>query len=251
MGCHGKLDLDSPETTSQRRDLVRNHPYLHALYDYWYSSICAALPDQSGEVLELGSGGGFCSDYIPDLTTSDVFPVPGVDRVIDARELPFRDQSLRAIVGTNVLHHIPDIERFFHEATRCLVPGGRLVFIEPWPTFWSTPIYRHLHHEPFDTRRDWSIPDGGPLTAANGALPWILFVRDRNEFFSKFTRLHLVSASPRMPLSYLLCGGLERAYRLPGRLFRFMRFLEYGLDWLGLFALVVIERKSNDPDAST
>jgi hypothetical protein len=79
MGRHEKIDLDSPETTSQRRDLVRNHPYLRALYDYWYSSICEALPSQPGQVLELGSGGGFLSEYIPDLITSDVFPVPGVD----------------------------------------------------------------------------------------------------------------------------------------------------------------------------
>ena len=246
MGRHEKNDLDSPETTSERRDLVRTHPYLRAIYESWYSSICDALPDQSGQTLELGSGGGMLCEYIPDLVTSDVFPVPGVDRVIDARHLPFEDESLRAIVGTNVLHHIPEIERFFTEATRCLRPGGRLVFIEPWPTLWSTPIYRFLHHEPFDTSRDWSIPDGGPLTAANGALPWILLVRDKTEFFSRFPCLDLVSISPRMPFSYLLCGGLDRAYRLPGIFFRWARFLESPLDSVGLFALLVIERTHDD-----
>lgn len=66
--------------------------------------------------LSSSEAGAACA---PDTSqTSDVFPVPGVGRVIDARYLPFEDESLRAIVGTNVLHHIPEIERFFTEATR-------------------------------------------------------------------------------------------------------------------------------------
>jgi len=44
------------------------------------------------------------------------------------------DGSLRAIVMTDVLHHIPNVESFFAEAARCVRPGGVIVMIEPWLT---------------------------------------------------------------------------------------------------------------------
>jgi SAM-dependent methyltransferase len=240
MKAPGKLD--DPQTTANRQSLLRRAGYLRSLYGHWYDEIVGCLPDVPGDVLELGSGGGFLAEVIPGLRTSDVMPVPGVELAIDARELPFADASLRAIVGTNVLHHVPQIERFLSEAQRTLVDGGRLVFIEPWPTPLSKLVYAYLHHEPFDVARDWSIPDGGPLTAANGALPWIVFQRDRERFEREFPHLAVTRTSPAMPFSYLLSGGIGRAWRLPSTLFRVARLLEAPLDRLGLFALIVIER---------
>jgi SAM-dependent methyltransferase len=169
--------------------------------------------------------------------------VPGVELVVDARSLPFPDGSLRAIVGTNVLHHVPDIERFLGEAQRTLTEGGRLVFIEPWPTALSRPIYRHLHHEPFDEGRDWSIPDGGPLTAANGALPSIIFHRDRDLFERTFPNLRVAACQPMMALSYLLSGGIGRTWPLPGMLFDVAELLERPLHRLGMFSRIVVERR--------
>lgn len=151
--------LDDPRTTVRRQGKLAADGYLRRLYVHWYRLIIGALPAVRGDVLELGSGGGFLADLIPGLRTSDVMSLPGVDMQVDARSIPFPDSSLRAIVGTNVLHHVPQIERFFSEAERTLVAGGRLVFLEPWPTPLSRLVYRHLHHEPFDQTRDWiSIP---------------------------------------------------------------------------------------------
>ena len=82
---------------------------------------------------------------------------------------------------TNVLHHLPQPGRFFDEAAGCVRPGGVVAMVEPWNTAWSRWVYRHhLHHETFlPAAADWEVPRGGPLSAANGALPWILFARDR------------------------------------------------------------------------
>ncbi len=66
--------------------------------------VLSEIPLVHGEVLELGSGGGFLRDVFPNVTTSDVMQIPGVDLQVDARRLPFADGSLRAIVGTNVVH---------------------------------------------------------------------------------------------------------------------------------------------------
>jgi ubiquinone/menaquinone biosynthesis C-methylase UbiE len=43
---------------------------------------------------------------------------------LSPRKLPFPDGSLRAIVMTDVMHHIADAECFSAEAQRTLVPGG-------------------------------------------------------------------------------------------------------------------------------
>jgi SAM-dependent methyltransferase len=234
--------LDDPATTADRAELLLRHGYLRALYTSWYESLLSELPDVGGDVLELGSGGGFLREFLPSVVTSDVMEVPGVDRVIDARTLPFADGALRAIVATNVLHHVPDIRAFLREAARTLAPGGRVVAIEPWPTPFSRIIYSTLHHEPFDMARDWSLPPGGPLTAANGALPWIVFSRDRAAFERENPSLRVRRVAPRMPISYLACGGIGRAWPLPARMFRVLRALESPFDGLGLFALISIER---------
>jgi SAM-dependent methyltransferase len=234
--------LDDPATTAARRDRLRGDSYLRRLYAHWYQLIVRELPPGSGEVLELGSGGGFLDEFIPGLRTSDVMQVPGVELVVDARSLPFADGSLRAIVGTNVLHHIPNIERFFGEAQRSLIDGGRLIFIEPWPTPLSKPIYKHFHHEPFDQRGDWSIPHGGPLTAANGALPWIILHRDRVAFEHRFPALRVLNCKPFMPLSYLISGGIARSWPLPPALFNVVEWSERSLAALGLFSVIVLQR---------
>jgi SAM-dependent methyltransferase len=242
MSADTKAHLDDPATTADRAQLLARHGYLRALYASWYAALLAELPDVRGDVLELGSGGGFLREMLPTVVTSDVMEVPGVDRVIDARELPFADGALRAIVATNVLHHVPDIRAFLREASRTLAPGGRIVAIEPWPTAFSRIVYSTLHHEPFDMARDWSLPPGGPLTAANGALPWIVFGRDRREFEREYPNLRVRRVAPQMPISYLACGGIGRAWRLPAGAFRVLRALESPFDGLGLFALISIER---------
>ena len=126
------------------------------------------------------------------------------------------DASLRAIVMTNVLHHLPDVASFFGEATRVVRPGGAIVMIEPWVTPWSRVIYTVLHHEPFDpTAAEWRVSGNGPLSGANGALPWILFERDRSRFEREFPALRVASITPGMPFRYLLSGGFTSGGMYP------------------------------------
>src|SRR5437867_4413096 len=101
------LDIDDPRTTRLRRRILREKPFLRRIYEEWYAAIAATLPPGSGPVLELGSGAGFLAEFVPDLITSEVFHVPGIDLVLDGAALPFKEGSLRAVAMTNVLHHLP------------------------------------------------------------------------------------------------------------------------------------------------
>ncbi len=213
-------DLDDPETTVLRRRIVRENRFLRRVYEDWYRALAADVPHGEGAVLELGSGAGFLEEFIPGLITSEVLPTPGVRRVVDARALPFEAGALKAIVMTDVLHHIPGVREFFAGATRCVRPGGVIAMIEPWVTAWSRFVYTRLHHEPFrPDATEWDFPASGPLSGANGALPWILVRRDRASFEREFPLWRLETVEPIMPVRYLLSGGVSMRPLMPGFLY--------------------------------
>jgi SAM-dependent methyltransferase len=164
-------------------------------------------------------------------------------------QLPFANDTLRAILMTGVLHHIPDVRQFFSEATRCLRPGGKIVMIEPWATSWSRQVYTRMHHEPFEPdASQWHFPSNGPLSDANSALPWILFDRDRATFKREFPLLEVESIKPMMPFLYLLSGGLSMRSLMPGWSFRPWCFVESLFQpWMNswaMFARIVLGKIS-------
>src|SRR5262245_32364944 len=193
--------LDCPEMTLLHGELIRRKPLLRKFYQSVYRffrRIGKTVPP--GLQLEIGSGGGFLKQYIPHVITSDVLDLPGVDRVFSGTELPYPDESISAIYLMNVLHHIPDVEQFLDEVSRTLRPGGALVAFEPANTWWSRFIYRRFHHEPFvPEAAEWRLPSGGPLSLANGALPWIVFVRDLARFERRFPALEVTRVRPGYP----------------------------------------------------
>jgi len=239
------MDVDDPRSTLLRRQIIQSKPFLRQLYAEWYSLICSRLPNQHSAILEIGSGAGFLQEFLPELITSEVFELEGVDRVEDATALTFADGSLDAILMTDVLHHIPDVGLFFAEASRTLRPGGRLLMIEPWRTRWSEWVYTHLHPEPFRPEsRDWRLPPGGPLSGANGAIPWMVFERDRAQFSASYPALEIVSIEGLMPLSYLASGGVSMRSLAPGFSYPAMRGLERRIlrERGAMFALIEVHR---------
>lgn len=241
------LDIDDPGTTHLRRRIIREKSFLRQIYQEWYRTIAAALPAGQGAVLELGSGAGFLRDFVPDLITSEIFTCPDVRVVLDGVALPFANASLRGIVMTDVLHHVPTPRQFFAEATRCVHPQGVLVCIEPWVTPWSRLIYTRLHHEPFCPEMAvWEFPMRGPLSGANGALPWIMFERDRAQFAHEFPEWHIQSIDRLMPLRYLVSGGVSLRSLMPGCTFGlwqgFEKLLQPWMDKVAMFARIVLRR---------
>ena len=119
--------------------------------------------------------------------------------------------------------------------------------IEPWVCGWSRLVYGRLHHEPFLPDADtWNIPEAGPLSGANGALPWIVFVRDRETLNRKFPQLKIDEIVPMMPIRYLLSGGISMRSLMPALTYNAWRALEGAVSpWknrLGMFALYCLTR---------
>ena len=186
---------------------------------------------------------------MPEALRSDVFAGDGVEIVLDSRRIPAAEGSIRAIVMTNVFHHIPDVERFLNEAQRVLPAGGRIIMWEPWLTPWSHLIYRYVHHEPCDPEAlAWAFPEGGPLSSANEALAWIVFARDAERFESVFPQLEVFELRLAMPLCYLLSGGISFRSIVPGAAYGSVRALEKLLSpldrYLAMFAFLVVEKRT-------
>jgi SAM-dependent methyltransferase len=237
------MDVDDPQTTLLRREIIQKKVFLNRIYCEWYARLALNIRPDS-RFLELGSAAGFFRKFVPDVITSELFPLPGVDRVVDARLLPFSNGELDGIVMTDVLHHIPDVARFFSEATRCVKAGGQVLMIEPWNTPWSRWVYQRLHSEPFLPREGWVIPSTGPLSGANGALPWIVFARDRERFQGEFPEWRIESIELLMPFSYLLSGGVSLRAFVPGWLYRPVRWIENKFNqkrW-AMFALIKLKK---------
>lgn len=205
-----KLEEHASLSRATRR--IHDKPGLRAFYEEVYGKFaeCVARCPERGMILELGSGGGFLRDVLPEVVTSDLLPYPGIENIVDATNMQFADGSLRAILMLNVFHHIPDCAAFLREASRCLAPGGRVFIVDQYPGWLSTPIYRYVHHEGFaPDAPEWQFASSGPLSDANGALAWIVFERDAERFRREFPTLDLVRFAPHSPLRYWLSGGLK------------------------------------------
>lgn len=245
-GAPDGAELDGPDAARHHACIIRQKPMLRALYTDFYRRIASRLPADSNRVVEIGSGGGFIKEIIPNATTSDVQPLADVDMCFSATSLPFDAASLDAITMINVLHHVPDPRAFLREATRCLKTGGRVLMIEPANTLWSRFVYSRFHHEPFNPTAGWSFESSGPMSSANGALPWIIFCRDRIRFEREFPALRIREVRPHTPLRYVLSGGLSFRQLVPGIFAPLVCGAELILApvnrWLGMFLLIDVEK---------
>lgn len=214
--------LDSVENENEVLRILKKKPFLQKFYLEVYDFFKLALErcPRTGLVVELGSGKGFIKERIPETITTDVLAYEGIDQIVDARKMPFKDESVRAFLLFDVFHHIPDVEAFFKEASRCLVPGGRILMVDQYLGWISRPVLKYLHHEPFHPQAtEWAFPEGGPLSSANGALAWMVFERDREKFQKLFPTLQVARYQPHSPLRYWLSGGLKSWSLAPGFLF--------------------------------
>jgi SAM-dependent methyltransferase len=243
-------DLDHPSATELHRQIIQNKPFLKRLYIDFYREFqksAVKILKKDKLLVELGSGGGFIKEIIPEVVTTDVLPLKGIDLHFSALDMPFENEEVDAFFALNVLHHIPDLRLFFHEIDRTLKPNGRILMIEPANTLWSRFIYTRFHHEPFDPTAGWTLKDdSSPMTAANDAIPWIVFYRDRQLFQKEFPSLKILSLQPHTPFRYILSGGLTLRQLAPTALYPLAKGLENLLsrlnDYIGMFLTIELKK---------
>ena len=205
-----------------------------------------------GRTLEIGGGSGNFKEYAADVIASDIAFAPWLDLVADAQRLPAAAGSLANIVMFDVLHHIEFPRAFFAEAARVLLPGGRIVMVEPAITLASWPFYRFVHPEPVNMGED-PLRDGRPEPGrdpfeANQAFPTLLATRHRQRFAALFPRLGLVRVEWLSLFAYPLSGGFRPWSAIPAGMVGELLRVEAALaPWLGRLLgfrlLMVVEAK--------
>src|SRR5262245_48604850 len=126
-----EMEFNSPEREKEIHHMIGHKTVLRKIYLEHYKKFKLLIKQcpSGGKIVELGSGGGFIKEIIPEAITSDVISYPSVDMIVDSTHMQFEDNSISAFLMMNVFHHIPDVEAFLTEATRCLKPGGRVLII--------------------------------------------------------------------------------------------------------------------------
>jgi len=250
MGLRYKIDLplDSPERTLLHKEIISRKTFLRKLCTKWYTWMERELEQlPEGLLIELGSGGGFFKDFVPKAICSDILDLPSNDVTFSALEMPFEDASVSGIFMVNTFHHIPDSDKFLSEAERVLKNDGIIMMIEPANSCWGRYIYRNFHHEPFEPSGNWTIPVSSPMSGANGALPWIVFERDKTVFTDKYPSFEILEINYHTPLLYLLSGGVSFRQLFPGFFYGFFHLLDRLMSGissqLSMFMTIKIRKK--------
>jgi SAM-dependent methyltransferase len=230
-------------------DIWNRKPILRTIYNDFYDRILAACVP--GLIVEIGAGDGQLKRRRCDVIATDIQPGPRLDCLADAQRLPFAAEAAANIVMIDVLHHIQFPLLFFREAERVLVPGGRVIMIEPAITWGSTLFYRLLHHEPVSSSAD-PLLDGKPdpgrnPSRANQAIPTRLATRDRGRFQHLFPNLTISRVDWFSLAVYPLSGGGRSWSLISDRLARRVLALERAIEpvvghWTAFRMMLVVEK---------
>jgi len=235
------------QTLEEQEKVIKEKKFLKQIYMEWYKELEKEISNFSeGAFVEIGSGGGFIKEVIPNVITSDILFSPSLDINLSATMLPFKDSAVDIFFMVDALHHIQEPILFLKEASRCLKSGGKIIMIEPANTAWSRFIYKNFHHEEFDPKTSWVVDGEDPLYSANGAIPWIIFFRDRDNFQKECPFLKVNKVKFHMPLRYLISGGLSVRQLLPTAAYGIVKALENILmpfnKYIAMFQTIELEK---------
>lgn len=215
--------------TLRNRERLSGNPNLLYWYKRLYEYQFKETPDlDCKRVLEIGSGTSPLKRFYPNIRTSDILELDYLDHVFDAHDIDtfvvIEDQSLDIITMTNVLHHLRDPILFLIKASRKLVQGGRIIFVEPYFSLLSKFIYLYLHHEHTDLKINKPCIEKieGPLLSANIALPFLIFFKHMDDPLRESYRFSKDDATFFSSVSYMMTGGISRTIRLPGWLYKIL-----------------------------
>jgi SAM-dependent methyltransferase len=228
-----------------------NKPILRKIYSSFYKRILNELkPDNSGKIVELGSGIGNLKSFVPECITTDLFPNPWIDQIENAYELSFEDNSINALILFDVWHHLKYPGTALKEFNRVLVENGRLIIFDPDISILGFIIYGLFHKEPVNYFRniEWKAPDDADLSnleyyAAQGNASRVF---TKKEFTAKLKGWRIRKIKRISSISYVGSGGYSRKQFYPDRLYGFFCMIDKACDFLpSVFStrlLIVLEK---------
>jgi SAM-dependent methyltransferase len=227
----------------ENRRAWESKPILRAAYGALYQEIARHLgPRPEGTInVELGSGMGNIREFVPDCVTTDLFPNPWLDRVENAYRLSFADSSVANLILFDVWHHLAYPANALAEAARVLVPGGRLLVMDPAMSLTGRLVYGLFHHEPLGFSAGFSpqpvempAPQALPYFAAQSSAHRLLQRGEIPELLDGWRVRNIIRITS---FAYLASGGFRGRQLYPDFALPFIRQADrvFGL-WPGVFA---------------
>ena len=209
------MTLVSPNTLTDSRNLQKHtnanplHRWLLGRFHQTLATLVEAVlaerrTDDAAQVLEVGCGEGFVTNYLSKRFSSARFTGLEVRREAlsfakksgeranwlqgDAFQLPFRDHSVPVVVCAEVLEHLPDAQAALAEMRR--VCSGTLILSVPNQPFFSMANFlrgknlstlgedpEHVHHWRASTFVRM-VQRVAPVREVRYAFPWVIAVSD-------------------------------------------------------------------------
>ncbi len=188
-------DPDSDEMLVVHSKILYEKPMIREVFEKFYDT-CIALDNQyfgnsKEQRIEIGASVSFFSKKYPQIISTDIKHADNLDMVVDAQNMPFENNTIRAIYGINCFHHLPNPNLFFKELERTLDIGCACILIDPYYGFTSRRFYKKIFNsEIFDMdQKEWVNESLGFMNGANQALSYIVFQRDKKKMGKHVSKL--------------------------------------------------------------
>ena len=200
--------------------------------------------------IELGSGVGFLKQYDSSIITSDVVYNKFTDKVLDANNLPYKENTIDSIFGIFCFHHFKDPFSFLKDLEKKLKPGGLCILVEPYYGPLAKILYKQVHDsEYFDAEEKFNtkVENKTAMEKANQALSYIFFIKNSKKFKENFPKLEIVNTYVfDNYIRFLLSGGLNFKTLIPDFFNFFIILIEKLISPLkkifGIHYLIVIKK---------
>ena len=210
-------------------NLITQKTYYRNLYGYLYRII------KSGkEILEIGAGAGVSKNFLGELNIHrtdylDWGDTSEIDSRIDAEDLPYADNAFDFVFGVDMIHHLNMPYKALSECIRVTKSGGKIIFIEPYVSILSYPIYKLFHEENTSFRYDFkshglkSNPQEGDQGVGKA-----MFVNIKNlrELLKEQKNITDINVKLVDPFSFFSTGGLTKPINTGEKLIKFLLLLE-------------------------
>jgi SAM-dependent methyltransferase len=190
----------------------------------------------NARIIELGSGPGVSAFFLKnknilhtDLLSWEDSNVE-IRSQIDAHSLPFQDNNFEAVFAVDTLHHLSDPITAIKEMERVLTTEGKIIFIEPFVSFLSYPIYKIFHHE----ETSWTFSKDGfhevvSELAGDGDQGIPKFVFSNKKVLSELmanSNIAKIQIKLFAPFSFFATGGLSNPIHTPRQFIKFLLAIE-------------------------
>ncbi len=229
-----KVFKDGPERIKVHKKILLSKKLTQNVFQEFYKLMIKNMNFHFKESLsikkvELGSGTSFLKEIDKSILKTDIVDNNDLDLVVDATNMPFKNNEIKSFFGIFFFHHLQNPYKFLDEIDRCCAINGGAILIEPYHGPLSRFLHQNMHDNEYYDLNGPTIKDTSlPMSNANQALSHIVFFREKKIFEKKYPNLKVVEIKRiNSYLRYLVSGGVNFKQLLPDIFIPLLKLVEF------------------------